>query len=243
MSEEPGNYSTKAKTIFRIEKNKDNPYVMIDRRLIENPSLSWKAKGLLAYLLSRPDNWTVRFQDLVKRSPDGGHTVRAAMKELKQAGHVKVVAEREQGRIKQWIYTVYELPDCVFQQVEKQDVENRTLNDTDSNNIPVTSEKPKKDLVDGYIELTFKPKAIRDAFAKYFQLTPNWDAKYNRQFLEWMVEMKVTPEQVKGAANIWKYDKRFNWKAPDLRGVQEHWLELTQGAPEIYSGGGKSHAL
>lgn len=145
MSEAKPDYTTRAKTIFRVEKNADNPFVMIDRRVIENPKLSWKAKGLLAYLLSRPDNWVVRFGDLAKRAPDGGHTVRAAMKELKAAGHVKVVAERENGRVKQWTYTVFESPvspDVDFQQVEKQDVENRTLNDTDSNETELTNGVP-----------------------------------------------------------------------------------------------------
>jgi len=122
-----------SKTIFRVEKNKDNPFVMIDRRPIENPVLSWKAKGLLAYLLSRPDNWVVRFRDLINRAPDGAHTVRAAMKELKAVGHVKIETVREGGRVKQWIYTVHESPDGDFQQVEKQQVENRALNDNKIN--------------------------------------------------------------------------------------------------------------
>lgn len=154
MSESRRTYTTKSKTIFRIEKNKDNPYVMIDRRLIENPLLSWKAKGLLAYLLSRPDDWTVRFRDLVNRAPDGAHTIRAAMKELRKAGHVKVTAERERGRVKQWVYTVYELPDGDFQQVEKQQVENRTLNNNDS-----IKENKGNDIKEGASAAPRPPKA------------------------------------------------------------------------------------
>jgi DNA-binding MarR family transcriptional regulator len=91
-----------------------------------------------------------------------------------------------------------------------------------------SSQKPKKDAVDFEIDFHLKPKAIRDAFAKYFKLTPNWEAKYNRQFLEWMVEMQVTPEQVEQAADLWRMDRRFNWQAPTLKGIQEHWLELTE---------------
>lgn len=132
---------TRAATFIRVAKNPDNPFVMIDRRPIENPKMSWKAKGLLAYLLSRPDDWVVRFRDLVNRSPDGAHTVRAAMKELKEAGHVQVVAEREGGRVKRWIYTIKELPDVEFQQVEKQQVENRTYT---NKNKDLSKKKVKK---------------------------------------------------------------------------------------------------
>ena len=124
--------NNKAQTIFRAEKNPDNPFVMIDRRAVENPKLSWRAKGLLAYLLSRPDDWVVRFKDLAKRAPDGAHTIRAAMKELKAAGHVEVITEREGGKITKWIYKVHEVPHGGFQQVEKQDVENRTYSNTKS---------------------------------------------------------------------------------------------------------------
>lgn len=127
----------RAQTIFRAKKNADNPFVMIDRRTIENPALSWKAKGLLAYLLSRPDDWVVRFGDLVKRAPDGAASVRAAVKELREAGHVKVISEREGGKVVRWVYEVHESPDCDFQQVENLQVENlqvenRTLNNKDS---------------------------------------------------------------------------------------------------------------
>ncbi len=51
-----------------------------------------------------------------------------------------------------------------------------------------------------------------------------------------MVEVKATPEQVEQAASLWRSDRRFNWKAPDLKGIQEHWLELTeeQFSGEVY---------
>lgn len=123
-----------SKTIFRTEKNADNPFVMIDRRPIENPSLSWKAKGILAYLLSRPDNWIVRLEDLVNRSSDGPTAIRAAIKELKKLGHVTQKAEYENGRIKQYVFTVHELPlgnlHAGNLKAENLNSENRTLNNT-----------------------------------------------------------------------------------------------------------------
>jgi len=82
------------------------------------------------------------------------------------------------------------------------------------------------DLVDGIIKYSLSPKAIKDALAKYFLYTPNFETKYGRQFMEWAIENKVTPEQIKTASETWKFDKRFNWKQYDLKGIQEHWLEL-----------------
>lgn len=131
MNEQQPEYPTK-QTIFRVEKSKDNPFVMMDRRPLEKPYLSWKAKGLLAYLLSRPDNWVINFGDLVKRSTDGEHATRAAAHELINARHIKVEKERdEKGKIVKWTYTVYEQPLPENQQVGNPDVGNRNINDSD----------------------------------------------------------------------------------------------------------------
>jgi hypothetical protein len=133
MTKQHPEYPTQ-QTIFRVEKSKDNPFVMMDRRPLEKPYLSWKAKGLLAYLLSRPDNWIVNFGDLVKRSTDGEHATRAAAKELEEAGHLKVKRHTDKkGRVTKYEYVVLEYPLCGFPQVDIPNVDNCHINDTDSN--------------------------------------------------------------------------------------------------------------
>jgi hypothetical protein len=139
MSEQQGSYKTRKQTIFRTIKNEDNPFVMIDRRPIENPTLTWKAKGILAYLLSRPDNWIVRLGDLVKRSPDGVYSIRGAINELQKAGHVHRKEVREEnGRFVRYELEVYELPFTPdplinFPQADNPQAGNLMLNDTDIN--------------------------------------------------------------------------------------------------------------
>jgi hypothetical protein len=119
---------------------------------------------------------------------------------------------------------------------EKPETVSENLQSVSDSRILNQRNQREPDLLDAEIHYHLKPKAIKDAFAKYFKLTPNWDAKYNRQFLEWLVDTQVTPEQVEYAADLWRKDKHFNWKAADLKGIQEHWLELianiTQPEPE-----------
>lgn len=95
-------------SIMRIQK-KDN-YVVIDKTLLNNRELSWKAKGLHSYLMSLPDDWRVQETDLVKRSKDGKESTRSAIKELTEAGYIKRVAVREKGKFKSWEFVVYEVP-------------------------------------------------------------------------------------------------------------------------------------
>lgn len=77
------------KNIFRIER-REKGFVQIDRIILENDQLSWKAKGLLCYLLSRPDEWKVQMGDLINRSTDGTEATRTALAELARNGHARL---------------------------------------------------------------------------------------------------------------------------------------------------------
>jgi DnaD/phage-associated family protein len=98
-------------SIVRVTK-RENPFVQIDKRVFEDPELSWKAKGIMGYLLSKPDNWKTYIADLEKRSKDGRDSVRAGIKELEQRGYlVKVQVRDENGKFKGWEYEVREIPE------------------------------------------------------------------------------------------------------------------------------------
>lgn len=90
--------------IVRIEK-RENPFVQIDKRPLEDIHLSWRAKGILAYLISKPNNWEVRSEDIIAHGSEGRDAVRAAMAELRSYGYAKLEQTRNG---KQWI--VFEEP-------------------------------------------------------------------------------------------------------------------------------------
>ena len=83
---------------------------MIDKRIFSDTNLSWKAKGILGYFLSRPDNWTIIVADLIKQSTDGRDSVYSGLKELIKAGYIVREAIRESGKILKWEYIVFEEP-------------------------------------------------------------------------------------------------------------------------------------
>ncbi len=99
-------------TIIRCKKNRDHPYVIIDKRIAVDAALSWKAKGLMFYLLSCPDDWQVRVADLVKRSHDGETAVRSALRELEAHGYIvrEQLTDPRTGRFAGTRLTVYEQP-------------------------------------------------------------------------------------------------------------------------------------
>jgi len=96
-------------SIFRIKKEKN--FVVIDKCLINDFSISWKAKGILVYLLSKPNDWILIVNDIIKHSTDGRDGVYSGLKELETAGYIKRSLEKnENNRYIGYIYLVYEKP-------------------------------------------------------------------------------------------------------------------------------------
>lgn len=86
-------------------------YVVVDQKAIEDMRLSWAARGLLAYLLSRPSNWEVLVRDLIKRGNLGRDGIHAVLKKLRAAGYVRHDKVRDaKGRLRGGTYTVFEIP-------------------------------------------------------------------------------------------------------------------------------------
>ncbi|MCX4747020.1 hypothetical protein OG455_16045 [Kitasatospora sp. NBC_01287] len=63
-------------------------------RLLQDRTLSYTARGLLADLLSRPDRWREDGRQMADSSPQGRAAIRKALKELTQAGYYWVVKTR-----------------------------------------------------------------------------------------------------------------------------------------------------
>lgn len=94
-------------SIVRVSKRER--FVVMDKTGLEDPRLSFKTKGLLAYLLAKPDNWTINYRQLVKVGPDGKSLVLSALKELEKYGYLqrRRVNTSEGYR---WEQTLYEYP-------------------------------------------------------------------------------------------------------------------------------------
>lgn len=96
--------------IIRTDK-KQTRFSVIDNTGLNDPRLSYKAKGLLAYFLTKPDNWQVRMEDLLKHGKDGLDAIKAGMKELRENGYATLETGRDKhGHLlgKEWV--IHESP-------------------------------------------------------------------------------------------------------------------------------------
>lgn len=155
--------------IIRVEKHTKN-FVVINKKFLEDKRISFKAKGILTYLLSKPDNWQVMTSELIEASSDGEAAVRSALKELEKYGYYKKYPVRTENgtKIDHWESLVYESPQdeapeqskaaenkaddspeksdslfCGFPKVENQLVGNPALINNDFNKSTTTSSSSK----------------------------------------------------------------------------------------------------
>lgn len=85
-------------------------FVIIDRTAVDDARLSYRALGLLVYILSKPDNWKVHVNHLASQHAEGREAVRTALNELLTLGYaVRNRGQGEGGRF-EWEFVIYELP-------------------------------------------------------------------------------------------------------------------------------------
>lgn len=122
-------------SVFKIEKSKN--YTVMSNYHLRDKNLSYKAKGLLSFMLSLPEDWDYSINGLVSISKEGVKAIRNILQELQKYGYL--VIEKKQNEIGQfeYEYLIYEQPDTQKGDVDLGDVEKDTqinTNEISTNN-------------------------------------------------------------------------------------------------------------
>lgn len=164
-------------TIIRIEHNKNNPYVILNRSALEDENLSWAAKGLWAYLMSRPDDWNISVAHLSSIYEDKGGGERAIysiLKELIKNGYCQRNQKvGKKGQFGKYEYIITEFKNKVPHCSQADAAQADALESATNNNRTITSNEYKKDNVplnppiqkkDNGETMTFKQKDQDNVF-------------------------------------------------------------------------------
>ena len=96
--------------IIRIDKTAGN-YFIASKYYVEDENISWKAKGIMSYLFSKPDDWQIYQTQLEKVSKDGKASVRSTINELIDNGYMTRQSRRKSnGDFDGYDYTLHEYP-------------------------------------------------------------------------------------------------------------------------------------
>lgn len=126
--------------VFRINKTKN--YTVMSNYHLQDRNLSFKAKGLLSYMLSLPSDWNYSIKGLSCVSMEGVKAIKSILKELEDNSYL--VRFRKQGSHGRFYYeyNIYEVP-CTQEGIT--DI-GSTLDDTQINtNVISTNNKDKLD--------------------------------------------------------------------------------------------------
>lgn len=140
--------------IIRIKK--DKRFTVISRDSLQDKRLTWKATGLLAFLLSLPDDWSVNVRHLSSAKKDGRDGTISGLHELEKAGYVhKQLLHDDSGKFMGYDYMVYEVPPDAEQlpfpekpETGKPFPENPIVLNTNGTEKTITKEIPLTQLVE-----------------------------------------------------------------------------------------------
>lgn len=186
-----------ADTYF-IKEKKDKNFTVLDNTFIKDTSLSWKAKGVMTYLLSLPEDWKVNFCEIEKHACDGRDSLRSAIKELREKGYLVVEQTRnEKGLFTETVYKIIEKPQTEIPFADNPLADephaenpkllntnnNKILNKLNTNNTKTRTSKPFKKPTYEEVENYCKSRnscVNPKTFYKYFDEGNWYDAKGNK---------------------------------------------------------------
>ena len=94
--------------VFRVEKNKN--YTTMSNYHLRDKKLSYKAKGLLSFMLSLPDTWDYSMNGLVSVSKENIGSIRTILHELEENRYlIRSRYQNNKGQF-QYEYSIYEYP-------------------------------------------------------------------------------------------------------------------------------------
>jgi hypothetical protein len=95
--------------IIRIKK-RESGYTLMSNNHLNNKKLSLKSKGLLSFMLSKPNSWDFSVMGLVSQLKESKTSVMSSINELIDLRYVKRLQNKVDGKFSTCDYDVYEVP-------------------------------------------------------------------------------------------------------------------------------------
>lgn len=84
-------------SVIRVVHNRENPFVLINKSVVNDPNLSLKAVGLWTRCMSRPNDWHFSVKEIASNSKEGKNAIYTIINELIEAGYVLRLENGKKG--------------------------------------------------------------------------------------------------------------------------------------------------
>lgn len=133
-------------------------YTIISNDVLRDQNLSYRARGILASILSRPDNWRTDADSLARESKEGRTSILTALKELEQVGYLQ--RKKYQNEKGHWV-----TESLVFDKPQKPTYGNPTSVEPTSDNLTLLEETYKNERKE--VDITQSGITANDVVAAY----------------------------------------------------------------------------
>lgn len=190
-------------SVFRI--NKDKNYTVMSNYHLRDKNLSYKAKGLLSFMLSLPDDWDYSMNGLCKVSKENVRAIRSTLHELEEFGYLaRERTQNEKGQFG-YNYSIYEYPTIQVPHTHNPHTDNANTQDDLQINTNEINTKKQIDKVDKH----FNPITMELIVKKYLKEDDLELYKYDN-FINEMLEEYEYREVIMAVNYIiqkWKLNK------------------------------------
>ena len=199
--------------------NKKENFTSIHNKLINDSRISLKAKGIMLYMLSKPENWKYNPKEIAKNSKDGLDSVYSGIKELIEAGYISRTRHSD-GTVDYFVFEDVEENDIVdFSKKENPNRENPNRENPNRENPDVYKRKnTNKERIIVNTELN---KETSKSDIDDFINSQDKSEEYKELLFEFLKYRKKIRDTVKTSGPIKLLLKHFKTEA-DLREALEY---------------------
>ena len=209
--------------------NKKENFTSIHNKLINDSRISLKAKGIMLYMLSKPENWKYNPKEIAKNSKDGLDSVYSGIKELIEAGYISRTRHSD-GTVDYFVFEDVEENDIVdFSKKENPNRENPNRENpdvykrknTNKERIIVNTELKKetsKSDIDDFINSQDKSEEYKELLFEFLKYR-----KKIRDTVKTSGPIKLLLKHFKTEADLreaLEYMDLYNWKT-----AEPSWIE------------------
>lgn len=219
-------------SIIRAPRPESNFYIL-DKKISEDRRLSWAARGILIFLLGKPDNWKVSIQALINETSESGRPMMetalyAVIHELLGVGYLQR-KKHGSGHIDYFVHEIPVPPEPKQQEPNpgnpNQDNPNLGNPNLGFEGLTSTEVKTSTDKK----QTTEKNKTRKTPIASDFCISENvkkWAEEKGHQNLDVHLENFVSACKANGYTYL-------DWDAAFMRAIRDDWAKLK------YQGRGK----
>ena len=149
-------------------------FTIIPNEAIES-GLSYEALGVLAYLLSKPDDWTIHVSELRQHGNIGRDKMQRILRELREAMllHLRKIKDPDTGKMKGEEYVLYDAPRALENRQPEKPAAGKSAPILNTDSLPMT------DSVDGnnpHVPLTGNRQGSKSSPPSRVQNSPDEDS-------------------------------------------------------------------